>query len=313
MATIKDVAREAGLGVGTVSRYLNGVELKPINKERIERAIQKLGYRRNALARSMKLGRSMTIAIVVPNLSNMFTMRVIESIENALEGAEYSAIVADCGNREDNQLRKLAFLKDKMVDGFVLMPMGNSAQTILQTVGDAPVVLIDRVFEDCPLDSVSIDNEKAAYDAMRASLEKPFTKVGILEGPKAVSTARDRSRGYERALEERGIRKEYVLCGNYGYDEGYAGAKTLIAQGVDLLFTSNYELTVGAINAISQSGKKVRLVGFDTVELASLLQGAYTFITQPMEGIGRRAAQLLLDRIADPTLPPRREIIPLEP
>ena len=108
MPTIKDVAREAGVSVGTVSRYLNGAVLKEQNQRRIDAAVARLGYRRNALARSMKTGRSMLVGVIVPALSNMFSMRVIEGVEHALEAHGFSVLVADSGGDAAREREKVA-------------------------------------------------------------------------------------------------------------------------------------------------------------------------------------------------------------
>lgn len=111
MPTIKDVAREAGVSVGTVSRYLNGAVLKEQNQRRIDAAVARLGYRRNALARSMKTGRSMLVGVIVPALSNMFSMRVIEGVEHALEAHGFSVLVADSGGDAAREREKVALLQ----------------------------------------------------------------------------------------------------------------------------------------------------------------------------------------------------------
>lgn len=252
----------------------------------------------------MKTGKSMTIAVVVPKLANMFSMRVIESVESELEKFGYSVIVADCGGSdisEKKQLTKLIQLKNKMVDGIVLMPVGDCAKEVKDIIGSTPLVLIDRLFSDNIFDSVVINNEQTAYRQATKILQGDIKKVGIIKGPQEITTARDRTKGYNRAIKEANILPQNIFSydGDYTSDSGYNAMKNLLLHDVDVVLISNYELTIGAINCINeeQRSKQVTLLGFDSLELANLVKQPYLFISQPIEEIGELAAKLLLDRI----------------
>ncbi len=298
MATIKDVARESKLSVGTVSRYLNGEQLKINNQEAIEKAIEKLGYETNAIARSMKTGRTMTIAVVVPFLANMFSMRVIESIEQELQKENYSVIITDCSGDAIKEINRIEFLKRRQIDGMILMPSGIRAENIKKSIGNIPLVLVDRILDEPVFDSVIIDNEKMTCDYVCRLLETGIRKIGIIEGPQFISTARQRSAGYEKALQKYGIKKEYVAnCTEYSFAAGYRGMKELQKFDLEAVFASNYELSVGVMNANTHDSLKI--LGFDTFEIPVKFQDNYTGIQQPVEEIGSLAAKLLLDRIHD--------------
>lgn len=307
--TINDVAREARVGVGTVSRYLNGYQLKQSNMDAIKTAIEKLGYKRNVVARSMKTGKSMTIAVVVPNLANMFSMRIIESIERVLEDCEYSVIVADCNGREEMLFQKLSLLKNKMVDGFVLMSVSNDSAMIKTIIEDTALVLIDRTLDENIFDSVTVNNETASYKAVVKMLQNGIRKIGIIEGPQNISTAKERSSGYKKALLEYNISNDFCVDGGYTYQSGFESMKKLLNYDLEAVFTSNYELTLGAINAINNSGKQLKLIGFDSLELSNVINMPIISISQPIEEIGEKAAKLLLDRINNPNREPQNIII----
>lgn len=299
MATIKDVAKEAGLAVGTVSRFLNGEQLKSVNQKAIETAIEKLGYETNVLARSMKTGRTMTIGVIVPYLTNMFSMRVIESIEKELQKYNYCVIVADCGGDKEKELERIEFLKRRQVDGFVLMPSGSIAADIKKASGNTPLVLVDRLLDQPIFDSVIIDNEEMTYDYVTTLLKSGMKKIGIIEGPQTISTAVQRSMGFEKALDKFGLSKEYVAtCSSYSFEEGYKGMKLLNNYNLEAVFASNYELSVGAVNA--NSSKDLKILGFDTFEIPVKFQENYTGIKQPVEEIGKQAAKLLYERMENP-------------
>ncbi len=300
MATINDVARVSGLSVGTVSRYLNGAKLKQSNMDIIEAAIVKLGYRSNGLARSMKTGKSMMVAIIVPGLANMFSMRVIESIERVLEEKNYSVLVSDCRENIQNEYRKISLMCSKMVDGFVIMPTSQDAAKIQEIVGDIPVVLIDRTLDKPVFDSVTIDNQGASYRLVKRALEGGIRKIGIIEGPGSLLTARDRARGYEEALEEFGISPKYRYQAGYNVEGGYEAIVNWIDEGLEAVFASNYELTVGAMNALYDYKKQMKIIGFDSLELAFFTNQSYDYISQPVEEIGKQAAELLIERMNNP-------------
>ena len=149
------------LSVGTVSRYLNGAVLKEQNQRKIDAAVARLGYRRNALARSMKTGRSMLVGVIVPALSNMFSMRVIEGVEHALEAHGFSVLVADSGGDAAREREKVALLRERMADGLVLMPCGENARAILRAAGKMPVALIDGKWMNGALTACSLKTRRA--------------------------------------------------------------------------------------------------------------------------------------------------------
>lgn len=300
MVTIKDVSKETGLAVGTISRYLNGESVKEKNRVVIEAAIERLGYQRNALARSMKTRRSMTVAVVVPRLANMFCMRVIESVERVLEQHGYSVIVTDCNGSEENQSIKIKMLKSRMVDGFVLMPTGDNAHAVKKVAGETPIVLIDRLMDMNIFDSVVVNNYEATYSLVERAVALGNKKIGIIEGPQNVYSARERLRGFNSAMADHGLCNDYHESGLYSFESGYCAMKKLLEYDLDAVFASNYEQSLGAIEAISDSDASVTLLGFDSIELINTVKQPYLFISQPVEDIGRRAAELLLKRIADP-------------
>ena len=311
MPTIKDVAREAGVSVGTVSRYLNGAVLKEQNQRRIDAAVARLGYRRNALARSMKTGRSMLVGVIVPALSNMFSMRVIEGVEHALEGRGFSVLVADSGGDAVREREKVALLRERMADGLVLMPSGGAARAILRAAGKMPVALIDREMDERCFDSVLVENEAGAYRMVRAAIADGARRLGMIAGPETVQTARERRAGFLRALAECRLAPVTIVPGDYTVEGGKAGMSALLDAGVDAVFAANHELTVGALSLRDPRVANVRVLGFDGMELGDLCGERLTSLNQPMEEMGRAAAGLLLARIERPDAPIQSLRLPL--
>lgn len=309
MATINDIALKTGLSVGTVSRYLNGETVKPKNKALIDAAVEELGYRKNALARSMKTGKSMTVAVVIPMLSNMFSMRVIEAIEKTVEKDGYSVLIAGCERSTDKMYEKLELMKERMVDGFVIMPTRDiAAERIKKITEDVPVVIIDRYPDEPIFDSVTIDNERLVYDKIKEIIARGIRKIGFIEGPQDISTAYQRKRGYLRAMEEAGYDVPHTAaCETYSVEEGMRAMKELNGRGLEAVFASNYELSLGAL--LANDEPSVKIIGVDKIELADKLVGSYEYVPQPLEAIGENAARLLLRRMEDKNVPIRDYVI----
>jgi len=221
LVTIKDVAKEAGVGVGTVSRYINGDSgVKNKNRILIDNAIKKLGYEVNSIARSMKTQRTMTIGVVVHSLTNMFSMKVIENIERVVSKSGYSVLVSGCDGDENVQYERIASLKKRMVDGFVILPVGQDSMRIKAIVGNAPCILVDRLLDKNIFDSVTVDNETMVYEKMLDVITLGFRNIGIIEGPENISNAVERKKGFYKALGKYDIECAFSVKEDYTIDGG---------------------------------------------------------------------------------------------
>ena len=208
-ATMKDIAKRTGLGLATISSYFNGGNVREKNRVKIEEAIEELHYEVNEVARGLKTNATKTIGVVIPELNNTFCAEIITGMEDVLRSHGYATIVCDC--RTDKKLERDAveFLSRKRVDGIISMPVdaeGNHLKKFQKT--GKPIVLIDRRIQELSCDSVLVDNEKAAEDAMRVFFKAGHRKIGIIGGPEEISTAQERLQGYRSAYE-----KENLPCG----------------------------------------------------------------------------------------------------
>jgi LacI family transcriptional regulator len=304
--TIKDVARESGLSIATISKYLNGGNVLAENNAKIAGAIEKLGYKVNTLARGLKTKKSMTVGILIPDLKNIFCMTIISSLEDALMQNGYSTIVCDYGQRTDLECEKLNFLVDKQVDGIILMPSGAVLSELESFMNDGiPVVLIDRALEWPRCDTVLADNLNASYSAVERLLTLGHRRIGIICGPDEVFTARERYLGYTRVLGDYGVpvNEELVKKGDYNIDSGF----TLFNELMDTpaaptaIFVTNYEMTLGAVIAANERGIRfpdnLSFIGFDNLQISRVIKPRLTIVTQPMEEIGKTAAGILLKRL----------------
>ena len=200
MSTIKDVARRTGLSLSTISKYLNGGNVREENRLAIDAAVAELGYSVNVFARSLKANRSMTVGVLLPTISSPFFGRVVASLELILRRSGYECFVCSYDFDREQELGKLAFLARYHVDGIVYVPEHATAEELRVRVGTIPVVLIDRSLENAQYDTVVVDNLNAVYMAVEHLIGRGHRRIGLIAGPQTISTARERTVGYRRVL-----------------------------------------------------------------------------------------------------------------
>lgn len=308
-ATIKDIARETGLSLATISKYLNGGTLREKNRLAVERAIQKLDYHVNEYARGLKSNRSRTVGVVIPELSNLFITQIISVIEGILQEQGYSVIVCDCRTDEERECRAVRFLLEKRVDGIINMPVCADGRHLFPALEKKlPVLLLDRPLEalDGLASCVLLDNENAAYMATRRLLELGHRRIGIIVGPKEIYTSRTRLKGYRAALREYGVRPEgkWIAYGDYTLKGGYRQICRLLEDpaGMTAVFVTNYEMTLGTLIALNERGiqipRELSLIGFDNMDLSRVANPPLTIVNQPLEEIGLQAASLMMESLS---------------
>lgn len=305
-ATIRDITKMTGLSLATVSKYLNGGNVLPENRKLIEGAIEELHYEVNEIARGLATNCTKTIGVLIHNLDNIFAGTIIAHIEDILRQHDYGTIVCDCRGDKTLEAQEIKFLLSKRVDGIITIPTsGNSAY--LKSVEDRqiPIVLIDRTFEDNSFDCVLVDNSDASLKAVNTLIEKGHKQIGIICGDDSQYTARERLRGYYRALEASNITLElnFVKRGSLSVEHGYHATKDLLSMNPrpTAIYLSNYEITLGAIVAMNELGisfpDDVSIVGFDNMMLSQVVKPKLWMVVQPMEEIATTAANIMLDRL----------------
>ncbi|MFI3324723.1 MAG: LacI family DNA-binding transcriptional regulator [Clostridia bacterium] len=313
--TIKDIAKQTGLGLATISKYLNGGNVREENKILIEQAIKDLDYTVNHFARSLKSKKSMTIGVVIPELSNTFITTIIVTIEDILRKKGYSVIICDCHSNSELEKEAIDFLLSKNVDGIINMPYTSSGTHLTHAiVKSVPVIIIDRYIESLgdKLDFVLIDNQKASYMATKYLLEKGHKNIGILLGSKNIYTTGERLAGYNQAMSEYQISplQSNICHSDYTVQGGYENMRKILKdKTATSVFVTNYEMTLGAIIAINEMDvkipKDISIIGFDNLQLSQVVHPKLTIVSQPLEEIGTKVSELLLKRLTDGNeLPP---------
>lgn len=304
--TIKDLAKETGLGSATISAYLNGVPVRSYNKEKIEQAIKKLGYIRNEYARGLKTHESRTIGVLIPELSNIFATSIISEMEEMLREKGYGIIVCDCRTDLNLEQESLRFLLSKMVDGLIIMPISTDSQALkLALDNNVPITVLDRMTDSDKVSHIVINNREISSQAVNNLIERGLKRIALITGDMEVYTAKERRMGYQEALEAEGCYDEsLVYNGGLSVEGGYQATKRMLKECKDIeaVFVTNYEMSVGSMIAMTEEGKlvgnEIEFIGFDNVEMSKVFTPKLATVNQPLKEIGQMAALTITSMIA---------------
>lgn len=312
-ATVKDVAKLAGVSAATVSRVINNdPRISAKTREKVFECIRRLDYRINNIARSLKTNKTYTIGFICPELSNTFNMTVAKGVEDELKKYGYSVIICNSNEdiREESERAKL--LCEKCVDGVIVIPSSNTGGHFKLFADEGiPVVMVDRMTDDFTTDAVLVDNVNGSYAAVEYLINSGQRRIGYIGGDIRITPARERDEGYRRALADYCIPAEgsIIKYGDFHADSGYEKMKELAENEnpPECVFITNYYMHVGATRYLMEkrenSGNKVSIASFDDMELASMLGFCNILVGQPMAEMGSRAADILLNRIKGEKLP----------
>lgn len=307
MATIKDIAKETGLGLATISSYLNGGNVREKNRVKIEKAIADLHYEVNETARNLKTNCSQMIGAVIPELDSSFVAKVMSTAEDLLLQKGYALLVCDCRSDPEREKEAIDFLIRKRVDGLINIPVDESGASLKKFARTGkPIVLVDRVTDRIACDTVCTKNKEALYLAVEKLIDAGHERIGMIAGPSRIQAARSRREGYRLALEAHGIKLDnsYLFEGDDSIRSGIKGAARLLADHPDItaIVVSNSAMSQGAIIGLNELGisipDRVSIIGFDNPEFARAVNPRMTILQQPVEEIGRRAAELMLRRLS---------------
>jgi LacI family fructose operon transcriptional repressor len=316
MASIKDVAEAAGVSTATVSRVLsNGLHVRPEVRERVKAAVERLDYRPNLVARSLRSQQSTTIGLIVSDIRNPFFTSLSRAVEDTMYEQGFSVLLCNTDEQPEKEAIYLNLMRDTSIAGVIISPTRRTVASFTDSNNPFPVVVVDRSIPNVDVDAVLLDNVDAAYRLTTHLIEQGYRRIGALCSD--MSTGLERQTGYEKALREHGLalRAEHVKYVPPKMEAGYAAALKMIdtAEPPDALFTVNSLLAAGALQAIQERHltipDDIALVTFDETTWASLVQPAITLIAQPTYEIGQTAAELLLQRIADPGRSTRQVIL----
>ena len=309
-ASIKEVAREAGVSIGTVSNVLNRPDaVAPATRKRVLDAIRALGYVRNDSARQLRAGRSRTIALVVLDVANPFFTDVARGAEEAAEESGAMVIVCNSGEDAARERRHLDQLEEQRVLGVLITPVDDGPDSrVEQLIGRGmPVVLVDRGSGHPSRCSVAVDDVLGGRLAGTHLLEQGHRRVAYVGGPRTIRQVVDRRAGIAAALKGRAELRS-VETASLTVAEGRKAAAQLADLASDTrptaVFCANDLVALGLLQELTLRGLRVpgdvAIVGYDDIEFAAAAATPLSSVRQPREQLGRTAAHLLLEELNDP-------------
>lgn len=302
MASIKDVAKQAGVSVATVSRVLNDKGYVSVEtRKKVEAAIGELNYRPNEVARSLFKKQSKTIGLILPDIMNPFFPELARAIEDTAAKLGYTVILCNSDEDEEKARRYVDVMLQKYVDGIIISSNTIQEKTIREL--HIPVVCIDReISKDIP--TIVVDNKNGARMATRFLQQKGRQKIAHIRGPVDIVNANERCDGYREVVsKEDWFQESYIVNGNYRMDTAIEATLELLQRHpeVDGIFAANDTMAIGVIKAVYQHGLKVpddiSVIGFDGIALAKASIPELTTVEQPLYELGQKAAKLLIELI----------------
>ncbi|WP_426553279.1 catabolite control protein A [Bacillus velezensis] len=302
--TIYDVAREANVSMATVSRVVNGnPNVKPTTRKKVLEAIDRLGYRPNAVARGLASKKTTTVGVIIPDISSIFYSELARGIEDIATMYKYNIILSNSDQNLEKELHLLNTMLGKQVDGIVFMG-GNITDEHVEEFkrSPVPIVLAASVEEQGETPSVAIDYEQAIYDAVKLFIDKGHRDIAFVSGPMQEPINRSKKlQGYKRALEEAAIpfNEQFVAEGDYTYDSGMEALQSLM--GLDrkptAILSATDEMALGIIHAAQDQGFSIPddldIIGFDNTRLSLMVRPQLSTVVQPTYDIGAVAMRLL--------------------
>ena len=318
MVTIRDVAKESGFSSTTVSIVLNNAPLAryipPVTKKRIERAAQKLGYRPNQFARSLRSKRSHTVGVMVFDMTDPYCTLILRGIENTLYQSSYLPILTDVHNDGTRFERYLEMLLDRRIEGLIVL--ANWLFLDINLLGDLekssiPTAMIGCELKNDTLSSVIVDNEVGAYSAIEHLYLLGHRKIAFIRGPKTLGDSAPRWKGIRSFAKTNGLELDPQLILDLpesrdpisSFEAGYKLTEELVKRKrpFTALMAFDDMTAFGAIRGLSKAGLRVpehcSVIGFDDVAASALYTPSLTTVRQPMEAMGAMAVSIMADGI----------------
>jgi LacI family transcriptional regulator len=311
--SIKDIAEATKLSVSTVSRILNGkakqFRISEKSQKKVNETAAALNYFPNQIAVNLQSGKTRTIALISPSLSNPFFSRIASIINAELHGLGYSTLISDTNENPDIERNEIIKIISRNVDGILIAPSGDSLDN-LQFIEDncSHVVCIDRYNEDMKIPYVSSDNYHGAYIATQHLIQNGHTRIACIQGVETSTPNKLRIKGFKAAIKEAGI-KDYTITGtDFSVQNGYT--ETLLKlhsnEKPTAIFALSNTISMGCLKALKENHNKIpddmSIIGFDDHPYMDFLSTPLTCVTQPINDICKIAIRLLLRQINYQTL-----------
>lgn len=303
----KDIASKSGVSIATVSRYLNkSGYVKQETRELIKNAIQEIKKQENIYEKEKN------IAVVFPDLSNMFFTDVLKGLTEEADKLNYNVFSFDSGESIEKEMKIIDALKDFNICGLIITTTIRNRETTKKHVQNlnslgVPIILIDRDLIFCDFDGIFSDNKKGAFDGVDTLIAEGHKNIAVITGPLDYETAQLRLEGYKQAhkVNELEINESYIHEGDYQIDSGYNLTKEIINNNKDVtaIFSCNNMMTLGAINALNEMdikiGENISLLGFDDLEFFTYLGLNISVVSRQTSEMGKIAFEVLSKKILE--------------
>jgi LacI family transcriptional regulator, galactose operon repressor len=321
MANMKEIARIAGVSLGTVSNVLNGsaVVREPLRRKVMD-AVNALSYQPSQLARGLRRDRINMIGMIIPDVTNPFFPAVVRGAEDVAFENGYRLVLCNTDNSHAKEIAYLNELRTFLPAGLIVIPSDFSdltAQVASYRKSGTAVVCVDRLPKDWNGDSVTAAHERGAYEATSYLLRQGHRRLAIITGPRYLTSAQDRLNGFKHALSGKriSIGDEYIQEAAFDRHSGYVKTMLLLRliPRPTAIFAGNDMIAFGALLAIREMGfhcpDEVSLIGFDNLELAEMTNPPLSSVSQPSYQMGMAAAQILVDRVGGNSGPAKHLVL----
>ncbi|NBI27654.1 LacI family DNA-binding transcriptional regulator [Chengkuizengella marina] len=308
MTKMSDVAKLAQVSTATVSRVLQKPEtVKEETKQKVLEVIKKLDYQPNILARNFRRLETKTILVVMPSILNNVFSQIIVGIDYEATKSGYQVILGNTMQDEQRALGLINHLKQKQVDGMILLTARLDMNELVKISKEYSVVLVSDFLENKNvLPTIAIDNMKESYRITEHLIKLGHTKIAHISGPLDMSMSRDRLSGYQKALMDHNLPIEYGYLekGDYSFQSGYDSMLSLMDLKCPptAVVAASDRMAMGAVKAAKKKGVQVpnhiAIVGFDDIEFSKLFEPALTTVAQPFFEMGKKAMSILQQQIA---------------
>ncbi|MCA0986952.1 LacI family DNA-binding transcriptional regulator [Guptibacillus algicola] len=305
MATIKDVAKLAGVAVSTASYALNNIKkVSPATVKRVQDAARELNYQKNGLASDLKRTKTNTIALILKDLSGPYYSELIKGVQEVTMTNGFDLIA--CSSIGGEQSTAVKFLKEKRVDGAIILAQNITDEIIIESAREGfPIVVLDRNIDNEHIIQVEVDNMQGGYLATEHLIKMGHKEIAYISGPYNSHDNEMRFDGFQHALSEHDIRYQsrWKFAGDFTREGGYRATKMLIAQGnlPTAVFFANDEMALGGLQAFNENKisvpEDISIIGYDDIQLSEYISPSLTTIRQPKYEAGALAVHLIFQQL----------------
>ena len=311
--SINDIAKEVGLSTTTVSRVISGkgeqYRISKASQEKILEAAKKMRYVPNFFAANLRTGKSNTVALIVPSLSNPFFAAIASGLNAEIRKYGYTTIICDSDENLENERKELELLNSRNIEGLIIVPSGNQWKHIQELHDqELPLVCIDRYFENLDLPYVSTDNYDGAYHVTKYLIDNGHKSIACIQGVKESTPNRLRIKGFKEALEQSGINNYWVVGDEFSLQNGYLETKLLMQQKVKptAIFTLSNTIAMGCMKALKEENiripEDVSMITFDEHPYLDFLYTPLSCVAQPVNEIIQIAVKFLFSKLKNKDL-----------